>query len=113
MGVAQEANLLQIPHDRAYRCGRDIEAIAAGDRVRAHRLAGGEVLGHDRVQDLLSARANIHLFYLPQGSAPAKPRAQRSVAPAIVGRVIYLDNAASTSPAEEALAAMMDAARGL
>ena len=39
--------------------GRDLDPVAPGDGLRADRFARGEVLGHDRVQDLLCTSADV------------------------------------------------------
>ena len=60
--VAQQAQLLEVDHDVADRRRRDVQAVPTGHRLRADRLAGREVLGHDRVQNFLGTAVNIHPF---------------------------------------------------
>ena len=109
--VAEQPDLLEIAHHRAHGRSRHVEPIAAGDGLRSHRLTGGQILGHDGVQDFLGPSANIHALDLPQGSGLGQ--ATEASSPEYSERLIYLDNAASTRPADEVLEAMVEAARTL
>ncbi len=106
--MAQEPNLLEVPHHRADSRSRHVQPITAGDSMRSHRLTGGQILGHHGVQDFLGSTANIHTSDLPQGTGLGQ--ATEASGPEYSQRLIYLDNAASTRPADEVLAAMAEAA---
>ena len=61
------------------------------------------------MQDFLGSSANIHTTDLPQGTGLGQ--ATEASSPEYSERLIYLDNAASTRPADEVLEAMAEAAR--
>ncbi len=63
------------------------------------------------MQDFLGSCANIHTPDLPQGTGPGQ--ATDAFRSEYSQRLIYLDNAASTRPAPEVLAAMAEAAGAL
>ena len=61
------------------------------------------------MQDFFGSSANIHTSDLPQGTGLGQ--ATEPFRPEYSERLIYLDNAASTRPADEVVAAMAEAAR--
>ena len=66
------------------------------------------------MQDFLGSSANIHTSDLPQGTGLGQAtEAFGQQYPEYSERLIYLDNAASTRPADEVLEAMAEAAREL
>ena len=56
VGVVEEAQLLEARQLVAHRRRGEVDALAAGDVLAAHRRAGGDVLLDDRAQDQLLAR---------------------------------------------------------
>jgi len=63
--VTQHPQVFQLAHHGAHRGRGNRQAIAVGHRLGPDCLAGGKVLGHDSVQNLLRAGANVaHEHYL-------------------------------------------------